>query len=353
MTQRLVFRKEVKVGRQYDPRQQFALSTIESEVRYDPLTGNSGRLCHFVFNTPPPSDLQAIIATSAAQCPFCPDKVLSATPRFPVEMIPEGRIQLGEAVLFPNLFPYDDISAITALSSEHFYPMDDMPVSMIADGLCIARDFFRRLAALPTTGSPLGYGIVTWNYMPPAGASQVHPHMQVIYTTTPGNGLRRELAAEIAYRERYGRCYWDDLLTTEQGEGTRWIGSSGNIPWFTPFVPTGLLGDCMAVFPGRATLAAVSDAEITDFARGLRRVLRYFAGRGLWSFNMSLFPEQADTGVAHHWLTARLVPRFFLNSQLHVSDVAYMPLLLDERLSMVYPEDTAAGLRAAGVGGDV
>jgi galactose-1-phosphate uridylyltransferase len=351
MNPTIAFHKEIKQGRQYDPRRQFALSTIESEVRYDPLTGNSGRLCHFVFQTPPPTDLQALITASAAQCPFCPDKVLNVTPRFPEDLVPEGRIRQGQAVLFPNLFPYDDISAIAVLSSRHFHPMDDMPVPMIEDGLRIARDFFRRLEARPADGSRPAYGIVTWNYMPPAGASQVHPHLQVIHTTTPGNGLRRELAAEIAYRERHGRCYWQDLLAAEQREGARWIGASGSVLWYTPFVPTGLLGDCVAVFPERATLAAVDDAEITDFARGLRRVLQYFAGRGLWSFNMSLFPAPVGADARYHWLTARLVPRFFLNAQWHVSDVAYLPLLLDERLSMVYPEETAAGLRAAGVGG--
>ncbi|MEZ5582122.1 MAG: hypothetical protein R3F37_04450 [Candidatus Competibacteraceae bacterium] len=347
MAKSIEFRKDIKRGRQYDPRQQFALSTIESEVRYDPLTGNSGRLCHFVFNTVPPADLHGLIAPTAAQCPFCPDKVVSVTPRFPEDLIPEGRLQRGEATLFPNLFPYDDISAVAALSARHFYPMDDMPVKIIEEGLLLARDFFRRLETQVATSEP-AYGIVTWNYMPPSGASQVHPHLQVIYTTTPGNGMRRELAAEQAYREQHARTYLEDLLAIEQTTGERWIGASGDIQWLVPFVPTGLLGDCVAVFPGRATLTAVTDTEISDFAQGLRRVLHYFAGRGLWSFNMTFFPDRSGADAATHWLSARLVPRFYLNPQLHVSDVAYLQLLMDERMSMVYPEQTAAGLRDAG-----
>ncbi|MEE4378510.1 MAG: hypothetical protein V2J55_13535 [Candidatus Competibacteraceae bacterium] len=347
MAKSIEFRKDIKQGRQYDPRQQFALSTIESEVRYDPLTGNSGRLCHFVFSTVPPADLDGLIAPTAAQCPFCPDKVLSVTPRFPEDLIPEGRLQRGEATLFPNLFPYDDISAVAALSAEHFHPMGDMPVQMIEDGLVLARDFFRRLETQAATSEP-AFGIVTWNYMPPSGASQVHPHLQVIYTTTPGNGMRRELAAETAYRDQYGRTYLEDLLALEKAEGERWIGTSGAVQWLVPFVPTGLLGDCVAVFPGRSTLAAVTDSEISDFARGLKQVLSYFASRGLWSFNMTFFPDRTGSDPATHWLSARLVPRFYLNPQLHVSDVAYLQLLMEERMSMVYPEQTAAGLRNAG-----
>ena len=35
------FRKEIKQGRLYDPRHNFELGTIESEIRYDPLTDDS------------------------------------------------------------------------------------------------------------------------------------------------------------------------------------------------------------------------------------------------------------------------------------------------------------------------
>jgi galactose-1-phosphate uridylyltransferase len=40
--------------------------------------------------------------------------------------------------------------------------------------------------------------------MPPAGASQVHPHMQVVATADPGNALRREQAAAQRWREQRG-----------------------------------------------------------------------------------------------------------------------------------------------------
>jgi galactose-1-phosphate uridylyltransferase len=103
----------------------------------------------------------------------------------------------------------------------------------------------------------------------------------------------------------------------------------------------------MALFPGRATLAELSDAEIAEFARGLTRVLRAFAGRGLWSFNLTFFPARFGESDGRHWLSARLLPRLYLNSKFHVTDASYMQLLLEESFAMTYPEQTAQVLREA------
>jgi galactose-1-phosphate uridylyltransferase len=103
----------------------------------------------------------------------------------------------------------------------------------------------------------------------------------------------------------------------------------------------------MAVFPGKATLADLNDWEIADFARGLQRLLRGFAHLGVWSFNLMFFPDSGGAKADVHWLTAHLVPRLFLNSVTHVSDVAYLQLLMEERLTMVYPETNAVKLSRA------
>lgn len=344
MTATIAFRKESKQGRQYDPRRNFELSVIDSEIRYDPLTGDSARICHFALNAAPPADLQQLATAGAGACPFCPERVLQVTPRFPETLLPEGRLRRGGATLFPNLFPYDDISAVATLTERHFVPLDDVPTELIEDGVHIARDFFLRVEQ---SGVQPGYGLVTWNYMPPAGGTQIHPHIQVLYTSNPGNRLRRELAAEYAWRRQHGRNYWEDLLAAERREGTRWVGESGPVQWHAPFTPTGVLGDCIGVLPERATLTALGPADIRAFAIGLRRILRGFAGYGLWSFNLTFFPDRGDADPACHWLNVRVTPRLYLNPVLHIPDVSYMQLLLEERFAMLYPEETAARLRAA------
>jgi galactose-1-phosphate uridylyltransferase len=339
------FRIEKKLARIHDPRKGFELAEIESEVRYDPLTGESARICHFALKAPPPTEIGAIVELSQGQCPFCPERVETVTPRFPEDLVPGGRLRRGGAIVAPNLFPYDDVSAIAVLGRDHFVPMDQVPAQLVIDGLTAARDFMR-LAQKQVAGGE-GFGIVTWNYMPPAGATQVHPHMQVIVSRNPGNALRRSLDAAARYRARSGRCYHADLVATERARGERWIGEAGAVAWLAPFTPTGLLGDVAAVFRERATVTDLDDADIADFAQSLVRVLAALAARGLWSFNLCLMPAPFGERADRHWLTAKLLPRIYLNPKLHVSDVAYLHLLLEERFAMLYPEEVAAGLRPA------
>jgi galactose-1-phosphate uridylyltransferase len=169
--------------------------------------------------------------------------------------------------------------------------------------------------------------------------------MQVITTATPGNALARQHFAAESFRNRTGRVYADALIAAERG-GPRWIGEQGRVAWVAPFTPTGVLGDAMAVVRDRATLLDLDDADIADLAASTVRVLKAFAARGLWSFNLCLLPDAFGVAPRRHFLTARLLPRFYLNPKLHVSDASYLQLLLDERFAMLTPEEVAADLRA-------
>ena len=333
-----------KVARIHDPRKGFELADIESEVRVDPLTGETARICHFAFPPRQVPDLAALAEATRASCPFCPERVEAVTPRYPDALVAGGRGARGEALLFPNLFPYDDVSAIVSMQREHFAPMDRLRPAMIADALKLARDFIREASAAVAGDA---WGIVTWNYMPPSGASQVHPHMQVIVTDTPGNALRRELDAEARFLERHGVPWGPTLLQAERAARERLVLEEGPITWWVPFCPVGMLGDAQAVVAGRATLGECSDAEIDSFANTFARIAAAYARLGIWSFNLTLFPQAEGSRSGAHWLGARLLPRFYLNPQLHNSDVAYLQLLLGEKFGMVRPEAHAAQLLAA------
>lgn len=343
MSDSVQFRIEKKIARLHDPRRAFELSAIESEVRYDPLTSDTARICHFAFPKREVPELSQLIESTGKSCPFCPPALERVTPRFPDALVAGGRLRRGEAVLVPNLFPYDDVSAILIVSRAHHLPMDHVPPELLADALKLARDFIALTA--PALGGRDAYGIVTWNYMPPSGASQVHPHMQVIVTDTPGNALRRELEAETLFTLRHGRPFIEALLEAERG-GPRWLAEGGGVSWWVPFCPAGLLGDAQAVIAGRSTLTECSDAELDTFARTLARVLGAYARLSHWSFNLTLFPDAQGQDRRRHWLTARLLPRIYLHPKLHNSDVAYLQLLLAEKFAMVYPERHAAELRA-------
>lgn len=351
----IAFRSEKKLTVLLDPRHDFACANIESEIRFDPLTGDSARICHFTGMTPESPDMAALAATTHAACPFCCDKVQRVTPRFAPDFLRgfsaagsaavDGRLQRGEATLFPNLFPYDDISAIAAISDAHYLAPESIPAVIVADAIKLARDFFEHCARRELAAAD-AYGLLTWNYLPASGGSQIHPHMQVALTQHPGNRLARELAAESVYLQQHGRSHAADLLATER-DGARWLLADAAVAWLVPYAPTGIMGDAQAYFPGKRRLTDLSDAEVDAFARSLVRIIAAFRAQGLGSFNLTFFPDHASEDSGRHWLNARLLPRLYLNNALHVSDASYLQLLLQESFCMRHPEAVAQQLRDA------
>ena len=123
-----------------DPGNDMQPKRIPSEIRRDPLTGKTSRICHFrplKWNKP---DLDQLIAETEKTCPFCPDRVLKVTPCFPEDIVPEGRLVLDDKVLFPNIAPYDILSAVATLGNRHYIPMTDFePERRISAYACSSR----------------------------------------------------------------------------------------------------------------------------------------------------------------------------------------------------------------------
>ena len=100
-----------------NPREDMARTAIPSEIRTDPLTGRTARICHFMQLKWEKPDFDEMVARGGKFCPFCPENVLKVTPCFPEEIVPEGRMIRGDMVLFPNLAPYDSLGAVATLGS--------------------------------------------------------------------------------------------------------------------------------------------------------------------------------------------------------------------------------------------
>ncbi|MBV1915923.1 MAG: hypothetical protein KUG72_11095 [Pseudomonadales bacterium] len=344
MASPIQFKKDIKRTEFLDPRNEYKLSEVETEIRYDPLTGSSSRICHFSRDKMPAPDLTEMVEASTGFCPFCPEHIDTVTPKYPDSFLEGGRLTHGDAKLFPNLFPYDDVSALAIISSQHFLPMDNMPVQALVDGISIAQEFFQKKDNSQTEGQDF-YSMVTWNYMPPAGSSLIHPHLQVLHTSNPGNAIRREIEAENKYHAEHKRNYMEDLIASEKTTGERWVGSHGATEWFVPFSPTGIIGDVIAAFPGKATLADLSADDIREFSEAMNNILNTFTEYGLWSYNFGFFPAADASNSEKHTLYARIVPRIFVNPMTNAGDASYMQFLIEERVAMVYPEVTAERLR--------
>jgi UDPglucose--hexose-1-phosphate uridylyltransferase len=209
-----------------NPSANMAERRIPSEVRIDPLTGRTARICHFMKLQWEKPDFEALVAGTESWCPFCADKVLKVAPCFPKALIPEGRLQKDDMVIFPNIAPYDSIGAVATFGSRHYIPMTDFTPDLIASAFGFALEFFRRVEH---TGDPESvYHIVNWNYMPPAGSSLIHPHLQVFSSSTAPNLMRQELEASKNYLEHHGTNFWEDLVAAEKQSGQRYLGRIGS-----------------------------------------------------------------------------------------------------------------------------
>jgi len=325
-----------------NPQKEMARRSIPSEIRVDPLTGRTARICHFMELKWAKPDFDALVAGTEAWCPFCEGKVHTVTPCFPAELIPAGRLQKGDMVLFPNIAPYDSIGAVATFGSRHYIPMTEFSADLMAAAFGFAVEFFRRIAA---AGHPESvYHIVNWNYMPPAGSSLIHPHLQVFSTSTAPNLMRQEIDASQAYRDRHGSTYWDDLLAAEKAAGERYLGQIGRTHWLTAFAPMGVAGDVLAVVEeARATLDLTA-ADLSDLADGLARLMAAYDKMGIYSFNMNFFT--ARWGDDHFRFHLLFSPRTFFNQQLGTPDVGALRNLFNETLCMAYPEEINALLKA-------
>ena len=324
-----------------NPQKGMARRTIPSEIRIDPLTGRTARICHFMALEWEKPDFDAMVAGTETWCSFCEEKVLTVTPCFPPELIPEGRLQKSDMVIFPNIAPYDSIGAVATFGSRHYIPMTDFTVDHMAAAFGFAVDFFRRIA---DTGHPESvYHIVNWNYMPPAGSSLIHPHLQVFSTSTAPNLMRQENDASRGYQNQNGTVYWEDLVAAERATGDRYLGRIGRTHWMTAFAPMGVAGDVLAVVEGACCTLDLTPEDLSDLSVGLVRLMAEYDKMGIYSFNMNFFT--AAKGDDHFRFHLLFSPRTFFNQQLGTPDIGALRNLFNETLCMAYPEEINAQLK--------
>lgn len=333
---RIEFETSRQACRFLDPTRGFEPVEKVTEIRRDPLTGRTSHILEMDFEPQRPDVEGMVDRARSGFNPFAPDKREEITPRFldEVEGIPGGRLAVGEALVVPNLFPYDRYSAVTILSDADFVPLNGFSEKLLADAFRADLEYLGRVREVE--GESLRHYSVNWNYMPLAGGSVVHPHHQLIASPVPTNYLK-DVEAGL---ERYGGDYFGDLVRVEEG-GERWVGREGNVSWLTAFAPLGHI-DVLGVFEGRRSLSDLTGEDVGALARSLLGVFDHLHAESFVSFNFSLYGLEGADGFTVH---CRLSPRFLLSNEIGASDVNYFEISHAESLAFFYPEAAANGLR--------
>jgi galactose-1-phosphate uridylyltransferase len=320
------------------PRKNFKPVTVSFQVRFDPLTGRTGHFSHFGAIKAQELDIQQYLKPEVKGfCPFCLDERDAFTPKFSHGIVSDGRLLRGEAMLIPNLFPYDIHSGIVVMTDDHLVPFESFSEQRLVDALTLGTDFLKKVAQ---TDPDQSYHVGTWNYMPPSGGGLVHPHQQYFATNNPGNQFTDELAASEAFQKKHGTTYWSELIQEEKERKERYIGSTGRIEWLSSFVSMGILGEILAIIPDCFSVIDLTDAVILDLVGGLSRVFRYYKDTGISSFNAAWFFGPA--GQNHFSSHFRIIPRTFLNTRDFAPDLNFFQALLAEPVSVILPEQLCA-----------
>jgi UDPglucose--hexose-1-phosphate uridylyltransferase len=309
----------------------------KTEVRVDPLTGETSRI---IFDPgikfTPPDFTRAAEETGGAKCPFCPENLYKMTPVFQEEIAEQGRIIQGEAVVFPNLFPYSKHNGVVVLSKKHYLRLEEMTVPLIKDGLAAAQAYVQRIVE---TDKDVRYASINWNYLPYSGGSILHPHLQVAASDSPTN--YQALINEKIKGFNSEKDYFTDLYEKEKSLGERWIGEIGNAAWMHAYSPKGQ-NDFLAIFPEKYSLDDIEEQDWIHFAQGQQAVFAALADQGFVSFNMMLtVPTEANTKQSIH---VRLIPRFTIG-MMETSDINYFQALHQEPLTYKIPEEVAEKAR--------
>jgi UDPglucose--hexose-1-phosphate uridylyltransferase len=256
-------------------------------------------------------------------CPFCRDQILTATPTFRNGQ----RICVGESVTFPNLFPFAEWHTVTVITRDHL--VDRFTPRHIKDALT---------GQINSLAEAKGYPSINWNYLPSAGASIAHPHLQGLADKRPTVLAEKYLLGSKRYHVRTGHCYWEDLIKGERHSERYLFGDE--ITWLASAVPLGER-EVRGILP----IGPLQDFEpyLDEFAEGITRVLEYYRDMGTHSFNMSIFFD-CQRGDGSFRAFCSMISRINPNAS-SLADTAFMERIHLEPVILTLPEELGSKFR--------
>jgi len=342
----LEFRKEMRFAELLSPLTNYGVDRQPVEHRYDPLTGRgtiitTGRFQYvkksFELDERAVSD---IVERTRATCPFCPVKLESSTPKFPSSIVPDGKITVGEAVLFPSLFAHMDYNAVAVLSREHYLPPRELAPERVHNAFKAAMTFLRMLHEV--SNKPL-HACFMGNYFPLSGSTIIHPHMHIIASDLPVQLLKELIDKSREYSSKNSSNYWLDLLDQERSS-ERYVGEIGETSWLTPFAPSNTY-EVWAIDRKHSDFLEVKEEDFRAFAEGLARVLRFYQDEKLSCFNFALYSGPLGGDSEFFRVGLRVLGRFGYKPP-YVSDMWGLQAILMGGESYETPENLAQKLKA-------
>ena len=211
------------------------------------------------------------------------------------------------------------------------------------DAFLVVQEFIQRVAAFDPAVDCFS---INWNYMPPAGSSLVHPHLQVLCGERPTNLMRHQLEGANRYFLEQGSEFWTDFIREEKRRAARYVGEIGQTFWSVGYVPASHIPDVWCICPEEKSLIGFGEETLDDFVEGLADILTYYQTLNLFSFNVSILSYRFEE---HFRVNARVLPRLPLR-EIGNSDYTFLQAVHKEHASVFAPESVCQQIREQGFG---
>lgn len=344
---RIQFRKSVVRVEFLNPLKNFEQESYDIEIRTDPLTCSSSIFnpnlrdkAKTFFGENDPDLIKRLVEESEKTCIFCGDKPEKGSPKYPNALLPEGRIKVNEAVLFANLFPLAKYHPVVSLCKAHFLRLSEFTPELLNNGFRAAQSFLRAVYAYDPEVS---YSSVNANYLFPAGASLVHPHIQMLISPAAYSSQAGLESASRAYFDETGRSYFTDLIEEERNAGLRYISRRGSWHWLVSYSPSGT-NEIIAVHEKISDFGLLSDEDLKDLSSGVSKALLLYESLGHLSFNYSLYSKK-NGGQDGMRCLFRIITRQNLYPN-YRNDDYFLQKMLNAELIIIPPEELAEKARS-------
>jgi galactose-1-phosphate uridylyltransferase len=180
--------------------------------------------------------------------------------------------------------------------------------------------------------------------MPPAGASIVHPHLQVLADRGPTHLQEILIERSEAYFRKHGTSYWHDLVETEEKLADRLVHRGDGVTWLTAYAPQAN-NEVLAILHEFSSVTRIDEPTLAELSAGISAALKAYSELGVDSLNMSLVSGPLDTTLEYYALNLRMNSRPRLE-QFYTNDCGFMERILTESVIESRPEEVAKRVRS-------
>jgi len=308
-----------------------------SEIRRDRLHD------HYVLIAPermrrPDTLANTSTSDSTDTCPFCAGHEAMTPPEIFASRNNEPNTDGWGVRVIPNLdkavqIELDDHSSIDGMfesrpgvgaheividTPDHDGRLSTMEIPQITDWL---QAISGRISDLKSD-KRLIYASVFKNHGESAGATQTHPHTQIIALPIMPYGLLKLLERGLQYYRRHGRGKVEDMLVNEQNAEIRIVSRKGDFTCFCPFASSYPFEVMIAPQRALTSLDELNRDDIGHLARLFSEVFRRLESElGNFNYNLAFSMAPLNSNFEnepyfphlekYYRMTIRIMPRIY------------------------------------------